>query len=339
MTANSSTARLKDRVTAFTAGATAAGMVCGVCRAAELPVLSGETATRPPVACGSQVSIERTTYEGFTNAWRMRNAEVELVVVPEIGRITRYGLIGGSNVLWSGRAADGTVWLVGAWKNWGGDKVWVWPQTGWPNRAGRSWPPPGDGPVQRWDASLAGGRLLMTGPEIEGYGCRAVRELALAPTGTAVTLVTRLEAIGAACLDGLAVWSVTQIPAAPEVAARLSPDAVGEGVHDPSPGWPAPQREGGWLRFRRPGDRGCKSFVDADRWTVAVGDRLFVQELLPGVGRAYRPGERAQLFTSPDAEPWRPASIGPVTELEFTSPPAGPGQTPVLTVVWSFVAK
>jgi hypothetical protein len=304
---------------------------------ATLALLAAGGARGGAIGCADAASAGTVAYAGFARAWRLTNDTVELVVAPDVGRIVRYGRIGGPNMLWSGVSPTGGVWLVGTWRNWGGDKIWAWPQDGWPRRTGSAWPPPGDGATQGWQvASASAGRLCLTGPIIEGHGCRAVREIALAATGTVVTLRTSFEALDGASLAGLAVWDVAQVPAAPEVDARLAPDATGTGVHDPAPGWDAPQRDGRHLRFRRDGTRGPKSFVDADQWSVAAGGDRFVLDLVSGgPGAACVPGECAQLYGSPDEERWRPAGVGPVMELEFTSRRAGPGQAPELVVTWS----
>ena len=49
--------------------------------------------TQPP-------QLQRVQYGPFDEAYRLSNGTVEVVVVPALGRIMRYGYIGQRNVLW-----------------------------------------------------------------------------------------------------------------------------------------------------------------------------------------------------------------------------------------------
>src|SRR5262245_60839367 len=87
----------------------------------------------------ADVRLERIAYHGWRGAWRMTNGTVELILVPQIGRIMRYGFVGGPNVLWENPAMHGKVVPPKAgdkeWANYGGDKLWPAPQDRW------GWPP------------------------------------------------------------------------------------------------------------------------------------------------------------------------------------------------------
>ena len=54
-----------------------------------------------------------------------RDSRTEAVVVLEIGRVMRYGLVGSSNFLWN---SPRKTYGENEWKNWGGDKTWPEPQ-------------------------------------------------------------------------------------------------------------------------------------------------------------------------------------------------------------------
>lgn len=66
---------------------------------------------------------------------------VEMVIVPDINRIVRFGRPGGPNLLWVDPEAENGPAMP--WKNWGGEKLWFWPQERWPE-LGSPWPPPMD---------------------------------------------------------------------------------------------------------------------------------------------------------------------------------------------------
>ena len=59
--------------------------------------------------------VERTSWGGWPEAYRLTNGEAELVVVPAVSRILHYGFAGGTNLLWQnaalgGRAPSATEW-------------------------------------------------------------------------------------------------------------------------------------------------------------------------------------------------------------------------------------
>jgi hypothetical protein len=47
----------------------------------------------------SAVKVEKTSYQGWQNCYRVTNGEVELIVTGDIGpRVMRYGFVGGRNL-------------------------------------------------------------------------------------------------------------------------------------------------------------------------------------------------------------------------------------------------
>ena len=93
-----------------------------------------------PINGQHDATIARTTYQNRP-AYRLTNGTVEAVVVPSIGRVMRWGKIGGPNLLWNN---DPSKITETGWKNYGGDKTWLSPQIYWdtfrdcsPERRGR----------------------------------------------------------------------------------------------------------------------------------------------------------------------------------------------------------
>src|SRR5579862_9449152 len=91
------------------------------------------------VAANGEVTVTQTDYNGWSGAYRLTNGAAELIFVPQIGRIMRYGYVDGPNILWNnpamaGKAADADD-AAKNWPNFGGDKLWPAPQERWP------WPP------------------------------------------------------------------------------------------------------------------------------------------------------------------------------------------------------
>lgn len=163
----------------------------------------------------AQVTVKRITYNGWEGAYRLANKTTELVFVPQIGRIMRYGLIGGANLLWNNRALDGKttdlVHLPKDWQNYGGDKCWPAPQARW------GWPP---------DPTLDSGRqslkvtkqkhLRIVGQPSRKEKVQFVREIALDAEGSGVTIENTLINVS----DKPNTWAVW------EVAQTDNPDLI-----------------------------------------------------------------------------------------------------------------
>jgi hypothetical protein len=163
----------------------------------------------------ARVKVERVEYHGWHGAYRMSNGSVELVVVPQIGRIMRYGVVGGPNMLWENPDVRGTVSdpikPTADWINYGGDKLWNAPQEKW------DWPP--DPALDRGTYTVTprpGGRLLLTGQASAKSGLQFQREITLAAQGTGVTIRNTLANVGAKPANW-AIWEVAQIDDPTEV--------------------------------------------------------------------------------------------------------------------------
>ena len=157
----------------------------------------------------SEVTIKKITYHKWEGAYQLSNKTVELVFVPQIGRIMRYGYVGGPNILWENSELEGrTVDLKQPgtdWMNFGGDKLWVAPQNRW------GWPP--DPPLDcgsQTVTELPNKHLLVTGMESQKHGIRFSRDIELAATGTGVTITNTMTNIGDKDVDW-AIWEVTQV--------------------------------------------------------------------------------------------------------------------------------
>jgi hypothetical protein len=154
--------------------------------------------------------LERTKYLGFA-AYRLSNGHSEAVVVPALGRIMRYGLVGGQNLLWNAVPAPAKA---GEWRNWGGDKSWPAPQNRWPLSIGHDWPP-----HPSWDGNayqaevLPGGRLRIRSGVWPRFGCRVIRDFSFSPHGDFEVTQT-YEKVSGPPVE-LAIWSITQL-ATPE---------------------------------------------------------------------------------------------------------------------------
>ncbi len=90
-------------------------------------------------------AIETLTDRNWTGSVSMENASVTLTTIPEIARIMEFSLRGYPNLIWQnpdllGQLADPQQSQQGIWRNFGGAKLWVAPQSRWDAVFG-NWPP------------------------------------------------------------------------------------------------------------------------------------------------------------------------------------------------------
>ncbi len=149
--------------------------------------------------------ISATTYQNRP-AFKLTDGKTEAVIVPQIGRIMRFGRVGGPNLLWN--SADSAA-KKGVWKNYGGDKTWLAPQSSWPAFHGQGWPPDTafDGSAHTAEV-LTGGKLKMTTPRSLS-GMRLTRTMYFDANGEFVIEQTATKESGETIRAS--IWSITQI--------------------------------------------------------------------------------------------------------------------------------
>ena len=149
--------------------------------------------------------LTSTRYNGFA-AFRLGDGKTEAVIVPQLNRVMRYGEVGGRNWLWNNAR---TTWKKDEWRNWGGEKTWLAPQSQWPLIGGRGWPPDAALDASPAAAEVASDKLITKTPISPFSGARVVREYSLLPDGDFLVRQT-IEKLHGAPLY-LSAWSVTQI--------------------------------------------------------------------------------------------------------------------------------
>ncbi len=280
-----------------------------------------------------RVEVRRLEYQGWPGAYQLSNGTVDLVFVPQIGRIMRYGYSGEKNFLWENPALAGkTIAPEGEqkeWVNYGGDKLWPAPQDRW------GWPP--DPYLDRGPHAvevLEGRRLRVTGTRSPRTGLRFIREISLARTGSEVTLRNTLVNTGSQAARW-SVWEVAQVDAPDEACLPLHRNGrFPEGflIFKNSP--PVPEtlrvtRDRACLR-RHPGRGGKIGGDSPEGWAAARagGLRMTVSARYER-GREYPDGGCAQeIWSNPDPLPYM--------ELELLSPlqDLAPGKRHAFTTRW-----
>lgn len=158
---------------------------------------------------GCPAVIAATKYDG-REAWQMSDGKTVAVIVPSLGRVMSFKRIDGPEWLWDGKRETGKAPNFGAWKNWGGDKTWLAPQSDWLKWLGKKWPPD-----PTWDTKpfsyevLTGGKLKLIGKVSAATGIRLTRTFWHDVNGDFVIEQTA-EKVSGKPLDA-GIWSVTQI--------------------------------------------------------------------------------------------------------------------------------
>ncbi len=122
------------------------------------------------------VTVEKISYAGWPNCYRLTNGEVELIVTSDVGpRIIRYGFVGGQNLFIE---LEEDVGKTGgdSWRLYGGSRLWVGPE----DRV-YSYGADND-PVE---VEIAGNKLSAQAP-VENTGIQKRIEVELADQGSAV---------------------------------------------------------------------------------------------------------------------------------------------------------
>ncbi|MFA4028379.1 MAG: hypothetical protein GDYSWBUE_000259 [Candidatus Fervidibacterota bacterium] len=285
----------------------------------------------------SQVKVDQIVYRGWEHSYRITNGIVEVVVVPQIGRIMSYRFIDGDNVLWENEKWFGKLRRdakPNEWANFGGDKVWPGPQNQWKEVMGRSWPP---------DEAFDGGECtvneLQDGVELVTpvspyYGAWLVREIRLSADSTRLTIKQRLEKLRLPIVDML-IWSVTQIRSPDLVLLPINPKSKFENGFTILAGGEVEQQyrriEDNFLLVRRHPNKATKVGTDATEcWLASFhGDVLFTQHAKFVEGAVYPDGGcTVEVYTNPDELPY--------VELELLSPilKLGLGEEARFDIAW-----
>jgi hypothetical protein len=284
----------------------------------------------------NEVTIARLSYHGWRDAEVLSNGMVEVVVVPEIGRVMQFGFLNSRGDLeeqpfWNngalyGELADSTSRY---WKNFGGDKAWPAPQTGLVRIEGRAWPPPpafdslpmtsivGHFGLASQRNKSATGSIQLTSAT-DKYGIRVTRWITLDNHRPVMTIKTTFEKVQ----DGpvrVSIWVVTQLNEPERVFFVLPTKPKMPGSFVRLMGTPVGlEHEGRLLSLTRdpriPSKIGTEAlsliWVGPDATLVLQSDCKDRQIISTGVGQPIErkqypdKGSKAEVYTNPDPLPY-----------------------------------
>lgn len=194
----------------------------------------------PPLLVSAAVSAQElfieqiapTTAMGRTDAYILRNAAVEVVVLPSVGRIASFRFTGEPNIYRFDEALASSaagVNQAGDWRNYGGDWIWVAAQNRWVEYFGAGWPPPpglDDGPWKaRARRAADGSQILHMERELPPpFSALVHRIITLKPDAAALEIRQRIQAKAPSRFP-LTIWHISQIAGAQRAAFPTRPDS------------------------------------------------------------------------------------------------------------------
>lgn len=153
-------------------------------------------------ACSfAAVKIDKTSYAGWPNCYRISNGEVELIVTGDVGpRVIRYGFVGGQNLFKEYKEQMGKKGEK-EWQARGGHRLWAAPEDAKDTYA------LDNGPVK---LEVKGDTLVATEPVEPETGLEKQMIIKLAPSGSKVE-VTHIIRNTRSTPRNLAPWALTMM--------------------------------------------------------------------------------------------------------------------------------
>lgn len=183
--------------------------------------MSAPTALQCDPITGCPAVIAAAKFQSHP-AFTFNNGVTNATVVPALGRVMTFGLSSKStfNWLWNNQSPNKNQ----SWKNWGGSKTWLAPQSDWPQIAGAKWPPD-----SAWNKVVksevqTGGFLKTTGAISPHSGIRFIHQFGHDDDGNFFIRQTAEKRSGKSLQ--MALWSVTQINPPDAVFFLLKPQST-----------------------------------------------------------------------------------------------------------------
>jgi hypothetical protein len=269
-------------------------------------------------------------------SFTFNNGITTATVVPELGRVMTFGLSDKStfNCLWNNQSLNKSQ----SWKNWGGAKTWLAPQSAWPQIAGGKWPPdPAWTKVVKSEV-LTGGFLQTTSAISPHSGIRFVNQYGHGEDGGFFIRQTAEKKSGEPLQ--MALWHVAQIKPPKAVFFVMNPESTLEESRVTLSG-------AGLSQWSSHGNVGC--YYPGTKTPMKFGIKTFApvlgalyDNLLFVVRAAPQKGEYPDAIESfPEGFPVEIFDSGPQSqpylELELLSPlrKAGVGSRWTFTVTWN----
>ena len=299
----------------------------------------------------TSVSVRQIEYRGWDNAVELSNGQVQVVVVPQIGRIMHYAFVGHDNILFENPSLFGVTLDDGkllqqdgqpAWATFGGDRIWPSEEDQFVVINGHKRPPDPWLDGFPWQATLLPDGVQITSGVSDYCGVQVTRFIRLKPDSAQVVVVQRMDKVKLAAKSELepiplTIWNVTQIRPPSLTMMPLNLDSVFDGRYL-VPHWDDYDNRGGENvtvcgeigLFVPDAVRNQKVGADATGWVAGIiGSTMMIESFEYDAKEVYPDGgTSATVFTCPD-----------FAELECLSPlkPLEVGDNIEHTIVWDLV--
>ncbi len=153
------------------------------------------------MSVAAAVKIEKVSYAGWPNCYKMSNGEVELIVSTDVGpRVLRYGFVGGQNLFAEFKEEQGKTGEK-VWVGRGGHRLWMAPETKPDTYALDN---------STVKAAIKGNSIELTAPVEKETGLEKVIILKLADKGGEVEVTHRIHNMSGK-VKRLAPWALTMM--------------------------------------------------------------------------------------------------------------------------------
>jgi len=267
----------------------------------------------------AQVRIEKVSYQGWANCYRVSNGEIELVLTADVGpRIMRCALVGGQNLFKEfaeqlGKSGERDFQLRG------GHRLWVAPE-----QLATTWAPD-NVPVK---IEVRGEVLRATAPVEPATGLEKQITVKMPASGSAVEVLHRVKNTTAWTIE-LAPWALTMLAPGgtevvgfpprgkhPEVLLPTNPLVMWAYTDFSDPRWGFTKK---YFILRQDPKRAEPQKVglfNPDTWAAyLLGSDLFIKRLKADPARTY-PDFGCSFETFTNAEFLEMETLGPMTRLE-----------------------
>jgi hypothetical protein len=155
------------------------------------------------MSASAAVKIEKTSYQGWPNCYRISNGVVEAIVTGDVGpRIMRYGFVGGQSLFKEFKEQMGKSGEP-EWQARGGHRLWIAPEDPVKSYA------PDNAPV---DIEVRGDTIVTIEPVEALTGLEKLITLRMDAAGTGVEVTHQIHNAGKQPYE-FAVWALTMLAA------------------------------------------------------------------------------------------------------------------------------
>lgn len=261
-----------------------------------------------------ETRIRKASYHAWNQAFVIDNGVVEVVVVPEVGRVMQFRFKGDdTGPFWENRALDGKSpnSQSAEWINFGGDKTWPAPQGEWAKITGRGWPPPQAFDSLPVEAEIQGKVLLLKSKVDPSYGIQTDRRISLHDTKAEMEIETIYRKVEGAPVR-VGVWVISQLKDPERMFMPAS------GYNKQSEVLPASLKmENGMITCARSAQDSTKIGSEAgDLFWADAKWIVHIRAPRETVGEFPDHGSSAEIYTNPDPNAYvELETLGPLRQL------------------------